>query len=118
MPSTTLRETYSNNCVVKTPLGSHVLFNDPNFSNLPSPLNRSSIGSVLVAFWKSAYSDRSGPLEMAMHSAFSSATFSWLAASVYQMMLFLWMTNYSVHFFSVVAVFCVVLEGRPLTART
>lgn len=30
---------------------------------------------------------------MAMHSAFSSATLSWLAVSVYQMMLFLHMTH-------------------------
>lgn len=81
---------------MKTPLGSHVLFNDCSLSNLPSPLKRSSIGPVLVAFWKSAYSDRSGPLETAMHSAFSSATFSWLAASVYQMMLFLCTTDDSV----------------------
>lgn len=56
---------------------------------MPSPLKRSSIGSVLVAFWKSAYSDRSGPLATAMHSAFSSATFLWLEAAVYQIMLFL-----------------------------
>lgn len=89
---------------MKTPLGSHILFNDRSFSNLPSPLKRSSIGSVLVAFWKSAYSDRSGPLEMAMHSAFSSATFSWLAASVYQMMLFLHMTYDSARPPEVVAV--------------
>lgn len=96
---------------MKTPLGSHVLFNVRNFSNLPSPLNRNSIGPVLVAFWKSAYSDRSGPLEIAMHSAFSSATFSWLAASVYQMMLFLRMTNDSVQFSEVVAVRRVILGG-------
>lgn len=74
---------------MKTPSGSHFLFNNRSFSSLPSPLKRSSMGSVLVAFWKSAYSDRSGPLATAMHSAFSSATFSWLDAAVYQIMLFL-----------------------------
>lgn len=89
MPNTILKKTQSKNCLVKTPSGSHVFFNSRSLSNFPSPLKRSSIGSVLVAFWKSAYSDRSGPLEMAMHSALSSATFSWLAASVYQIILFL-----------------------------
>lgn len=89
---------------MKTPSGSHFLFNIRSFSNLPSPLKRSSIGSVLVAFWKSAYSDRSKPLEMAMHSAFSSATFLWLEAAVYQMILFLRAINNSAQFSGIAAV--------------
>lgn len=74
------------------------------------------MGSVLVAFWKSAYSDRSGPLETAMHSAFSSATFLWLEVAVYQMMLFLRALNNPDQLSGLAAVHWVAWDG--LTAKT